>query len=192
MSKASIPELVEVITQQAANVQFDFIIGRNVLVSELDKSNAVQEIVKILPQRGKLILAETVPRFTQRFYRLLEAHPVDSKLYKRLMSAEEAIYDDGSDPMLNWDVDDLRDAFKSAGLEADVIVEQNSTQMHISSHFLERLFTDSSNRPSYAQRLGRNLTLEELQKVKAIFAQYLLNQTILWKSTIAFIQANRI
>lgn len=189
--QASLPGLVEVITQQAANVQFDYIIGRNVLVSEVDKSSTVQEIAKILPHRGKLVFAETVPRYTQRFYRLLEALPVDSKLYKRLMSAEEAIYDDGSDPMLNWDVDDLRDTFKLAGLEADVIVEPNSTQMHISSHFLERLFTDSTNRSSYAQRLGRNLTAEELEKVKAIFVQYLLNQTILWESTIAFIRANR-
>ncbi|MBC1217987.1 AAA family ATPase (plasmid) [Trichormus variabilis ARAD] len=189
--QASIPELVEVITQQAANVQFDFIIGRNVLVSELDKSNVVQNLAKIIPQRGRLILAETVPRYAQRLYRLLEDYPLDSKLYKSLMSAEEAIYDDGSDPMLNWDMDDLRDVFKLAGLEADVIVELNSTQMHISSHFLERLFTDNNDRPSYAQRLGRNLTPEELQKVKAIFAQYLLNQTILWESTIAFIQVNK-
>jgi putative ATPase len=189
--QASLPELVEMITLQGANVQFDCIIGRNVLVSEVDKSGAVKEIAKILPQRGRLVLAETVPRHTQRFYRLLEAHPLDNQLYKRLMSAEEAIYDDGSDSMLNWDVDDLEEAFKSAGLQADVIVEQNLTQMHINKHFLERLFTNSNNRLSYAQRLGQNLTPEELEKVKAIFAQYLLNQTILWENTIAFIQVNK-
>ncbi|MBD2254814.1 AAA family ATPase [Nostoc parmelioides] len=188
---ASISQLVEVITQQAANVQFDCIIGRNVLVSELDKSNVVQNLEKIIPERGRLILAETVPRYTQRFYRLLEDYPLDSKLYKSLMSAEEAIYDDGSDPMLNWDVDDLRNAFKLAGLEAKVIVEKNLTQMHISSHFLERLFTNNKHRPSYTQRLGQNLTPEELEKLKGIFTQYLLNQTIPWESTIAFIRANR-
>ncbi|WP_414756422.1 hypothetical protein [Anabaena sp. CCY 9910] len=88
-------------------------------------------------------------------------------------------------------MDDLRDAFKLAGLQADVIVEQNSTEMHISKHFLERLFIASNNRPSYAQRLGQNLTLEELAKVKAIFAQYLLNQTILWENTVTFIKAKK-
>ncbi|BAY20137.1 recombination factor protein RarA/unknown domain fusion protein (plasmid) [Anabaenopsis circularis NIES-21] len=187
-----ISQLPAVLTQEAANVQFDCIIGRNALMSEPDKLQAAQTLAQLILPAGKLVLAETVARYTQRLYRLLPANALDKKLYKRLVEAEEAIYADQSDPMLNWDADDLRDAFASTGLTVDMVVEQNSTRMHISNAFLERLFATKGNRPSYAQRLGEKLTLEELEKLKAAFIQYLLNQTIDWQSAIAFLKAYKI
>lgn len=172
-------------------MQFDCIVGRNALMSEPDKLVAAQNLAQLIPQAGKLVLAETVPRYTQRLYRLLQPHPLDANLYKKLVAAEKALYANQSDSMLNWDADDLRDAFVSTGLIVDVVVEQYSTQMHISNAFLKRLFTASDNRPSYAERLSQNLTLEELENLKAIFTQYLLNQTISWESTITFLKANK-
>ncbi|MEH2327377.1 MAG: hypothetical protein V7K32_28230 [Nostoc sp.] len=186
-----ISELPGTIADLAPDLQFDCIIGRNTLVSEPDKLTAAQNIAQLIPQQGKLVLAETVPRYTQRLYRLLEPYSLDAKLYKRLIAAEEAIYANQLDPMLNWDADDLRDAFASTGLIVDVVVEQNSTQMYISSAFLERLFTTNGNRLSYAERLAPNFTLEELEYLKAIFTKYLLNQTINWESAIAFVKANK-
>ncbi|WP_298920041.1 hypothetical protein [uncultured Nostoc sp.] len=186
-----ISELPPIVADLAPDLQFDCIIGRNTLVSEPDKLIAAQNIAQLIPLEGKLVLAETVPRYTQRLYRLLEPYSLDAKLYKRLIAAEEAIYANQLDPMLNWDADDLRDAFASTGLIVDVVVEQNSTQMYISSAFLERLFTTNGNRPSYAERLAPNFTLEELENLKAIFTHYLLNQTINWESAIAFLKANK-
>ncbi|MBD2683517.1 MULTISPECIES: AAA family ATPase [Nostoc] len=188
---APISRLSEVLAQEAANVQFDCIMGRNALMSEPDKLPAAQTLAQLIPPGGKLVLAETLPRFTQRLYRLLPANALDKKLYEQLVDAEEAIYADQSDPMLNWDANDLHDAFASTGLTVDMGVEQNLTQMHITSVFLERLFTTNGNRPSYAQRLGKKLTLEELERLKAAFTQYLLNQTIDWQSAIAFLKAQK-
>lgn len=188
---APISQLPGILADLAPDLQFDCIIGRNTLVSQPDKLIAAQNIAQLIPQQGKLVLAETVPRYTQRLYRLLEPYSLDAKLYKRLIAAEEAIYANQLDPMLTWDADDLRDAFASTGLIVDVIVEQNSTQMYISTAFLERLFTTNGNRLSYAQRLAPNFTLEELENLKAIFTKYLLNQTINWESGIAFIKRNK-
>jgi putative ATPase len=161
-------------------------------MSEPDKLQTAQTLAQLIPPGGKLVLAETVPRYTQRLYRLLQPHSLDASLYKRLVDAEEAMYVSQSDPMLNWDADDLPDAFASTGLVVDMVVEQNSTQMHISSTFLERLFATKGNRPSYAQRLGEKLTLEELERLKATFTQCLLNQTIDWQSAIAFLKAYKV
>ena len=187
-----ISRLSEVLAEEASNVQFDCIMGRNALMSEPDKLQTAQTLAQLIPPGGKLVLAETVPRYTQRLYRLLQPHSLDASLYKRLVDAEEAMYVSQSDPMLNWDADDLRDAFASTGLVVDMVVEQNSTQMHISSAFLERLFATKGNRPSYAQRLGEKLTLEELERLKATFTQCLLNQTIDWQSAIAFLKAYKV
>jgi len=189
---APISQLSEVLAQKAANVQFDCIMGRNALMPEPDKLQAAQTLAKIILPEGKLVLAETVPRYTQRLYRLLPANALDKKLYERLVDAEEAIYAAQSDPMLNWDADDLRDAFASTGLTVDMVVEQNSTQIHISSAFLERLFAIKGNRPSYAQRLGEKLTLEEIERLKSTFTQYLLNQTIDWQGVIGFLKAHKV
>jgi putative ATPase len=70
----------------------------------------------LLQQSGVLVLAETVPRHTQRLYRLLEQSKLDADLYQRLVAAEEAIYSDKLDPMVNWDTDELRVAFEVGGV----------------------------------------------------------------------------
>ncbi|MBU7587529.1 MAG: hypothetical protein KAF91_32690 [Nostoc sp. TH1S01] len=191
MLTAPIPQLSEVLAALAVNVQFDCIMGRNALMSEPNKLQAAQILAQLIPLGGKLVLAETVPRYTQRLYRLLPANALNKKLYERLVDAEEAMYANQSDTMLNWDADDLRDAFASTGLALEMVVEQNSTQMHISSAFLERLFATKGTRPSYVQRLGENLTLKELERLKVTFTQYLLNQTIDWQSAIAFLKAQQ-
>ncbi|BAZ34019.1 recombination factor protein RarA/unknown domain fusion protein (plasmid) [Cylindrospermum sp. NIES-4074] len=184
---AKITELPVVLASQAPGVQFDCIIGRNALLNEPDKMAAAQVLAQLLPQSGRLVLAETVPRHTQRLYRLLDRQKLDAKLCDRLVTAEEAMYTDSSDPMLNWDAEDLRMAFEAAGLIVEVVLEQSSTQMHITSAFLNRLFTTGAKRPSYLDRLALTLQPQELTAIKEIFSKYLLNQTVNWESSIAYV-----
>jgi putative ATPase len=102
-------------------------------------------------------------------------------------SAEEDIYTHQSDLMLNWDVGDLRNALAMAGLLVQVKIERSVTQMHITSAFVNRLFVNNPVRPSYADRLGKNLKEEEVRAVEELFNRYLLNQTVAWETTIAFV-----
>ncbi|MBE9104411.1 AAA family ATPase [Nostoc cf. edaphicum LEGE 07299] len=184
---ASVAQIPAMLASLAPNVQFDSIIGRNVLASQADKGLAAQVLGQLIPHSATLILAETVPRHTQRFYRLLPSQNLDAQLYERLVLAEEAIYTDTSDPMLNWDADDLHHAFASNGHYVQVVLEQYLTPMHISDNFIKRLFTANVNRPSYADRLAANLTTEEIETIKNLFIRYLLNQTINWSSSVAFL-----
>ncbi|WP_414516563.1 AAA family ATPase [Nostoc sp. PCC 9305] len=184
---ASVAQIPAMLASLAPNVQFDSIIGRNILASESDKGLAAEILSQLLPHSVKLILAETVPRHTQRFYRLLPSQNLDTQLYERLVLAEEAIYTDTSDPMLNWDADDLRHAFASNGHYVQVVLEQYLTPMHISDNFIKRLFTSNLNRPSFSDRLAANLTAEEIQTIKNLFIRYLLNQTVNWSSSVAFL-----
>jgi putative ATPase len=185
---AQIIELPAVLASQGLGVSFDHIIGRNALLNEPDKNAAAQILAQILPHSGRIVLAETVPRHTQRLYRLLDEQKLGVKLYARLVAVEEAIYTNVLDPMLSWDVEDLRKAFEVAGLKVEVVLEKNSTTMHITSAFLSRLFTSNIKQPSYLDRLAVTLNTEELKAIKEIFTQYLLNQTVNWESRIAFVQ----
>jgi putative ATPase len=188
---ATLTELPEVLATQVPDIRFDCIIGRNALIHELEKGAAAKLLAQLLQQSGVLVLAETVPRHTQRLYRLLEKSKLDAELYQRLVAAEEAIYTDKLDPMVNWDTDELRVALESVGLVVEVDEERKLTQLHITPALIERWFatTSATNRPSYAAHLAKNLTQEEIRVVKELFTRSLLHQTVNWESAIAFVRA---
>jgi putative ATPase len=108
------------------------------------------------------------------------------------VAAEEAIYSDKLDPMVNWDTDELRVAFEDVGLVVEVDEERQLTQLHITPALIERWFTTTSatNRPSYAAHLAKNVTQEEIRAVKELFTRSLLHQTVNWESAIAFVRAS--
>ena len=91
--------------------------------------------------------------------------------------------------MVNWDADDLRVMFESAGLLVEVKQERFNSQLHITSNLIERWFRTNSDLPSYASYLSRLLSPQEVDTVKALFNRYLLNQTVSWSSAIALIRA---
>jgi putative ATPase len=189
---STLTELPEVLATQVPDLRFDCIIGRNALIHELDKLAAAKLLAQLLQQTGVLVLAETVPRHTQRLYRLLEKSKLDADLYQRLVAAEEAIYSDKLDPMVNWDTDELRVAFENVALVVEVEEERQLTSMHITPAIIERWFatTSATNRPSYAAHLAKNLTQEEIRAVKELFIRSLLHQNVNWESAIAFVRAS--
>jgi putative ATPase len=188
---ATLTQLPEVLATQVPDIRFDCIIGRNALIHEPEKGAAAKQLAQLLQQTGVLVLAETVPRYTQRLYRLLDSSKLDAELYQRLVAAEEAIYTDKLDPMVNWDTDELRVALESVGLVVEVDEEQSHTQIHITPALIDRWFatTSTTNRPSYAAHLAKNLREEEIRAVKELFTRSLLHQTVNWESAIAFVRA---
>jgi putative ATPase len=190
---ATLTELQTVLATYSPNVLFDRIIGRNALVHELDKVAIIKNLAKLLLQSGVLILAEIVPRHTQRLYRLLDPTKLNADLYERLVAAEEAIYASDSDPMVNWDTDELKLAIEAAPLAVEVTTERTSTQMYITPALIQRWFATTAGttreRPTYTQHLLRFLIAEEVDTVQNLFTSSLLHQTVTWSSTIAFVQA---
>ncbi len=148
-------------------------------------------MAQLLQQSGVFVLAETVPRHTQRLYRLLDSSNLNADLYQRLVASEEAIYTEKLDPMVNWDAFDLRQDFEAVGLLVEVDEERSVTSMHITSALIERWFatTSATPRPSYAAHLAKNLREEEIRLVKELFTRSLLHQTVNWESAIAFLIA---
>ncbi len=186
--QCSLSELPALLTAQASDIRFERIIGRNALIHEADKEAAVQGLAKLLQPLGEIILVETVPRYTQRLYHLLSAK-FDPDLYQRWIAAEEAIYAQASDPMVNWDSSDLQAAFAKTGFTAEVATERTVARVLITPALLERWFTPAANPPSYSHYLALSLSKAEIAVVKDQFKRHLLNQTVTWESAIAFIQA---
>jgi putative ATPase len=78
-------------------------------------------------------LAERVPRRSQRVYALVDSQLLDPDLLRRWQAAEETIYADASDPLVNWDMEELLAALQAAGLAAEerAILTPTTSRSHL-------------------------------------------------------------
>jgi len=169
--------------------RFDAIVGRNALGSLPDKAAALRHLSSWLQPGGCLSLAETVVRHTQRLYSLVDLTSLGKDLPQRIVEAEDAIYADPDDPLVNWDIDDLQDALDLADFEQVAVQEEaQGSEILISKATLDRWFDASANRdrPSYAQHLLCCLTMDELTEVQALFHRQLAGQAVAWQTRMAF------
>ncbi|MEJ2734081.1 MAG: AAA family ATPase [Anaerolineae bacterium] len=172
------------------DLRFDAIVGRNALGPLPDKEEALCLLAGWLLPGGRLSLAETVVRRMQRLYSLVDLSSLGDDLRGRVVDAEEQIYADGHDPLVNWDVPDLERALEQAGYGEVSVQEQiQASEMLVSPATVERWFAmdPEPGRPSYAQHLQRRLTAEELVEVAALFQRQLAGQAVAWQTCIAYV-----
>ena len=193
---------------EAAIIRFDVILGRNALTHLPNKAETLTRLKALLAPSGRITLAEVVPSQTQRLYKLLTLTTLPKDLTQRLIEAEEAIYADPDDPMVNWRAADLQAALEQAGYaKAQVIEETQTAKFRLAQNHLERWFDargqgdkdakrflhqmgrqgNKESRLSYAQHLLKRLSADEVAQVKALFERQLLNHTINWQTQTAFV-----
>ncbi|HTL88870.1 MAG TPA: AAA family ATPase [Leptolyngbya sp.] len=186
----SLPELSRPILVRALpqSLKFDYIIGRSALQADPDKAHTILSLAALLEPDGRIVLAEGIPSATQRLYQLADPAWLKSKLYDRWQQAEEAIYHSSDDPKLNWTVQDLQQYFEQSGFEVEIQTERSQTEVYLSRSVFDRWFTSTSEQPTYAAHLAKHLTPAEVLQIQQIFSTRLLNQTVKWKSNMAWIQ----
>jgi putative ATPase len=176
------------------DLQFDRIIGRNVLTRRMPSLTAlaVQLQNRLLPD-GLLCFAQVIPRHTQRLYELVDWSG-DDVLQEKVRNAEEGIYADVTDPLVNWDETGLIEGLQAAGMKrVQVKLDTVSEHRFITAAQMERWFTPDKSthaRGGFAQRLQEaGLTNKEIKRTEALFRRYLLEKQVLWQVTTAFITA---
>ena len=195
-----LPELLALREQVAAGLnrpsagvalpQFDAVVGYNALFDQPDKPALFSLLASLLAPQGYLSLAERIPRHTQRIYQLVDLTELGADVTARLMQAEEAIYTDPTDTMVNWDVADLVAWTEQAGLTVAQQTEADASQMQISAAVLQRWFAPATGaRLSYGQRLATTLQPSEIALVQKLFERQLLNQTVAWTGCIVYVVA---
>lgn len=174
-------------SEQTEALTFERIIGRNVLAGEHQVAECLTQLVQKLSDDGRLILVESLPGQSQRLYEWLDARWLTQKLLKQLKEAEESLYH--SDPSLNWDVEALRSPLESSGLAVTVEVEPTVSQVQVSQSLINYWF---GNRPqSYAQRIGKMLSHEEVGKVRQVFETKLMGRQLELRGAIAWVVASQ-
>jgi putative ATPase len=169
-----------------AKMKFDRIVGRNVLLNQADKAAVVKVLADCLQPGGVIVLAETITRQTQRLYQLIESDRVGTKLYQKWIKAEEAIYQDSQNPMVNWDAIALATQLQAQGLKVELQIESIQTQLNMTAALLDRWFTSNPDRPSYAEQIAHTLSESEVTQIQNVIISVLKNQIVNWNGAIGF------
>ena len=181
-----IGELAQLLDADA--VRFDAIVGRNALINSSEKEAALRQLAERLAPQGWLSLAETVPKHTQRIYALGDRSTLRPELAERLIAAEEAIYADSADALVNWDEDTMEAAlfaaFPAQAQSGRVSIERidADTDVLISEGMVRRWFGPAlGDRRSYAERLAEGMGPEEVEQIEGWVRGQLLNRTVPWR-----------
>ncbi len=167
---------------------FDAIVGYNALLPQADKAAFAQSLCEHLAPGGRISLADRVPRHTQRLHELVDWADAEPGLRDRVVAAEEAIYDDADDPLVNWDGDDLVRYFERAGFAVEHEAVDEASEVQIGEATVARWFGPSSGgKPSYGERLAAALSSEEIEAVRALFERQLVGQTVSWSGRLVYL-----
>ena len=178
-------------TDAAEAVQFDVILGRNVLTRSTDKAAIVAQFPALLTNAGRIVLAEVVPKHTQRLHQLINLTGLD--FAEQIVTAEGDIYNDPADPMVNWDENDLQRLLTETGLQVELRVEQNVAQLRINPEHIDRWFNVDSQgqRRTFAQHLLHHptagLSQPEISELRTIFERQMVGQMVAWGSRMAYV-----
>ena len=167
------------------DVRFDFIIGRNFIANASDKQAAVQNIVKLMNETdGNVALAENIARHTQRLAALLQDH--GQEWLPRIRQAEDDIYANPDDPLVNWDEKTLVSYFENAGRSVKNIELQSFTrEIIISSAQLQHWFDNTPG--SFRNRLLKLCSEDDVNQFFNAVRTELLNHKVQWSTQVAFL-----
>jgi putative ATPase len=188
----AIAQVEPILHTEAPEVRFDWIIGRNGMGLEEEKTTIVLQFAALLQPKGHIALIETLPRQSQRLYDLIPEGRIEAKFRKRWVKAEEQIYaKKGGDPLLNWEMDEILNAFQTAGFQPHCEVEQVAHDLYITPQLIKRWFMTGAGRLSYGDRLLQTLSQKEVAQILQVLTQHLTRQTVQWNRAIAYITARR-
>jgi putative ATPase len=183
--EAAIQDLPQALAEQVPQMRFDCILGRNALAAQPDKAALLHQWLELLHPQGQILLAETIPQQTQRLYKLLNFDTLGGDLYENLVNAEESIYIDPVDAMVNWSLSDLEKILQPYKIKLSS--QPMQTELTITSATLERWFSPGKARPSYGDRLAAQLDAADLKTAQEHFWR-LKNQVVQWQSVVGYIQ----
>ncbi|NJN24254.1 MAG: hypothetical protein HC810_07540 [Acaryochloridaceae cyanobacterium RL_2_7] len=154
-------EILARIQREEHGLQFDRIIGRNLLSNPQDLSASIETVTALIQKRlavkGEVILAEISPKHSQRIYDLVNLDGMKSKLTRDWKTLEDSFYSSGGDPRLNWDARDIEQALLTIGLQVDIESMEAPMQWFVSPSVLQRWFGQAKGR-SYGDRLRNVLS----------------------------------
>jgi putative ATPase len=172
-------------------VQFDVIVGRNILTRDPAPAERVGRIAGLLKKSGVCALAEVVPSEGQRLSAFGSAWDAEKDLVDILRSAEADLFGDPDDPMVSWSLPTLETSLSTIeGCRVTVTGEPDTSLRRIAPQDIEFWFRkgDGTGRLSLGDRILRKSGPAEYDALKNLLHRKLDYKEVGWKSVTAFVK----
>lgn len=175
-----LPEWIE------EKVCFDGILGQNLFLHHPQKEKFAEALYPLLVKKGFLASAENLPQKGQRLSSFLPHEKFSSSLWERILLAEEKIYTDEQNPMVNWTPEGIVKTCENAGFQVLKRKEQEfQTEILMSTKKIQTWLTP------YAKHLSKELSSEEINQVRELFLRENAGQVKKWKTTILILMIQK-
>ena len=175
-----------VLEVEAAGVRFDRVVGHDLLDGALENlGHLPAALARCLAPHGRVVLAEPVPRLSQRLHRLAPPTGLAPDLFARWRDAEEAVHTE-PDARLSWEGADLAELFAAAGLEATVEHGEVERHLRVTGRLVERWWSGS-----YGQRLAQHLEPGELERIRRFSQAAWIDRDLTWRTGLVWLVARR-
>jgi len=170
-------------------VKFDVIIGRNILTRQPDKKVVVERALSLLHPKGRIVLAEIVPRLGQRLSELVDPTTCDQAVFTAFASIEEQLFKDAQDPLMNWDAQTLGGLLRA--IPGSHIKEFSRPASHITRIFpaqVDYWFRPPvpGERKSLGARLEEVVGKADVSVLKRFFHEQFDKKDVSWKTVTAY------
>jgi putative ATPase len=175
-------------------VGFDAIIGRTILASEPDKPALIHRAGTLLSKSGCIVLAETVYSLGQRLSELVSPGPEGSDDVTALARAEEALFSDAFDPLVNWTPPSLEKQCADAGrYKLTFQMVTSMIRRHISPGLVDHWFrpVKKGERMSLGARCAVTMDKKQVERVRRLVHARLDNNDFPWKTVTAFLKITK-
>jgi len=184
------PDTLETDLHKAAggSVLFNAIIGRNIFSRCDDKASFIKRMHAMLVKTGVIVLAETVHSASQRLSGTIRCS--DPALLKKLKKAEQSLFSDPQNSMVNWTVESLKMELEKHGVSPVRISETAfDTIRRISAPDVEFWLreTGEGEKKSLGDHIREITAEEEFEEIRKTLHAQLDNTDIVWKSVVAFV-----
>jgi putative ATPase len=172
-------------------VAFNAIIGRNIIASETDKVALLKRMLALAAEGGCIVLAETVHSQGQRLSGLLSFKKLPQDTLPRFAAAEEKLFSDKNDPLVNWHPVSLEQQCKAAFPCAFAVQTALApVRRRISPDMVEHWFRPhaADGRTPLGARLEEEFGKKTTAEIKKQMRAQLDNKDIPWKTATAFIR----
>ena len=170
-------------------VKFDVIIGRNILTRQSNKKAIVERALSLLHPKGRIVLAEIVPRLGQRLSELVDRTKCDQAVFTVFASIEEQLFKDTQDPLMNWDAQTLRELISAIpGLRIKEFSRPASHMTRIFPAQVDYWFRPPApgERKSLGVRLEEVVGKADVSVLKRFFHEQFDKKDVSWKTVTAY------
>ena len=169
---------------------FEKIIARDPLTRHPDRRAFFERALPLLAPGGQIRLCQIVPSEAQRLSDLAELAPLKESapnLAAALSEAEERLYGNSENPLVNWNAENLQDAAASAGLEVSLSRKYITETRTIGPGDLDSWLNPDG--AGYGKYLSENLPEEDFSSLCGTIRERLSGRSVSWRLSYIFISA---